>query len=259
MNGGKKARMRGMVIALIMGRKGSKGFPGKNTYPVLGKPLAWYPMNAARICAEVDKAYLSTNDERLMQLASENGIEIIHRPPELCTDEALGERVYEHAYRHARDVHSGIDVELIVLLMCNAPTITSATLSEGIKILRTHPEYDSAVTVSRYNMWSPLRARRIERDGLLHPFVPFEAIGNQNELSCDRDSQGDAWFADMGVSIIRPRCLEQIEDGLLPQKWMGQKIYPLKQWGGLDVDYEWQIPQIEFWLKKHGFGLSDHE
>jgi hypothetical protein len=57
----------------------------------------------------------------------------------------------------------------------------------------------------------------------------------------------------MGVSIVRPKNLEHLEDGLLPQKWMGQNIYPLKQWGGLDVDYEYQMPQVEFWLKKHGF------
>jgi hypothetical protein len=61
------------------------------------------------------------------------------------------------------------------------------------------------------------------------------------------------WFADMGVSIIRPRCLEDLNYGLLPQKWMGQKIYPLKQWGGCDVDFEWQVPMVEYWLRKHGF------
>lgn len=246
-----------MIVALLMGRKESKGFPGKNLHIVLGNPLAYYPMKAARECREVDKIYLSTDDERLMDLAGRHGVEVIERPPELCTDKALGEDVYVHAYRHARGVNTGVDIELIVLLMCNAPTITSATLTEGIRALRAHPECDSAVTVSRYNMWSPLRARRIEGDGLLHPFVPFEALGDPEKLNCDRDSQGDVWFADMGASIIRPRCLEQVEDGLLPQKWMGKKIYPLKQWGGLDVDYEWQIPQMEYWLKVRGVAGAD--
>ncbi|MBI4823531.1 MAG: cytidylyltransferase [Nitrospirae bacterium] len=242
-----------MVIALLMGRKGSKGFPGKNLYPVLGRPLAYYPMKAARDCPEIDKVYLSTDDEELMRLAKENNIEIIQRPPELTTETALGEDVYVHAYETAKERNKGVEIELIVLLMCNAGTVTSASISEGIKVLREHPEYDSAVSVSRYNMWSPLRARRIGGDGLLHPFVPFETFGDPKSLSCDRDSQGDVWFADMGVSIVRPRCLERLEEGLLPQKWMGQKIYPLKQWGGLDVDYKWQIPQVEFWLKEHGF------
>ena len=241
-----------MIAAVLMGRKGSKGFPGKNLHIISGRPLAYYPINAARECLEIDKIYISTDDEQLMALAHANGAKVIERPAELCTDAALGEHVYVHAYNTIKDMNKGNEIELIVLLMCNAPTVTSAVISEGIKILRDNAEYDSAVTVSKYNMWSPLRARTIGDDGLLHPFVPFEAFGDPKNLNCDRDSQGDVWFADMGVSIIRPRCLERLEEGLLPQKWMGQKIYPLKQWGGLDIDYEWQVPQVEFWLKKHG-------
>ena len=241
-----------MIAAVLMGRKGSKGFPGKNLHIVSGKPLAYYPINAARKCPEIDKVYISTDDERLMELACANGVEVIKRPAELCTDAALGEHVYVHAYNAIKDMNKDSAIELVVLLMCNAPTVTSAAISEGIKILRDNAEYDSAVTVSKYNMWSPLRARTIGDDGLLHPFVPFETFGDPKNLNCDRDSQGDVWFADMGVSIVRPRCLEHIEEGLLPQKWMGQKIYPIKQWGGLDIDYEWQVPQVEFWLKKHG-------
>lgn len=245
-----------MIAAVLIGRKGSKGFPGKNLYNILGKPLAFYPMKAALDCADVDKTYISTDDEALMKLARDNGVEIIKRPPELCTDAALGEHVYVHAYKTICELNCGKIPEQLILLMCNAPSITADIIAKGIAVLKQNPEYDSAVTVSRYNMWSPLRARRVGSDGLLHPFVPPEAIGDTSMLNCDRDSQGDVWFADMGVSIIRPRCLENIENGLLPQKWMGRKIYPLKQWGGLDVDYEWQIPQVEYWLKRHSHNDS---
>ncbi len=243
-----------MIVSILMGRKGSKGFPGKNLHPVLGKPLAFYPMMAAKGCREIDRVYISTDDEALMKLAEENNVAVIRRPPELCTDEALGEHVYLHAYNFIKGKSASDEVELIALIMCNAPAITSSTISEGIRVLRDNPRYDSAVTVSKYNMWSPLRARRIDKDGLLKPFVPFYTLGDSQTLNCDRDSQGDVWYADMGVSIIRPRCLENIGEGLLPQKWMGKHIYPLKQWGGFDVDYEWQIPQAEYWLKKHGIG-----
>ncbi len=241
-----------MIYAILMGRKGSQGFPGKNLYPVLGKPLAYYPMEVSKQCPEIDQSYLSTDDEQLMGLAKENDIEIIERPPELCTAEALGEDVYIHAHKIIKERNPSKTIELIVLLMCNAATISSKLISEGIKTLKEHPDYDSAVSVSRYNMWSPLRARKENKEGLLDPFVPFETFGDPKTLNCDRDSQGDVWFADMGVSIIRPQNLETIESGLLPQKWMGQRIHPLKQWGGLDVDYEWQIPQVEYWLEKHG-------
>jgi len=244
-----------MIVAILIGREGSTGFPGKNITPVLGKPMVVWPLVAARSVSEIERIYVSTDSARIKEVARDAGARIIDRPPHLCTKEALG----EHAYQHAHEVISaelgkeGRAPELYVLLMANAPTISPAQLREGIAVLRAKPDYDSAVTVSCYNMWSPLRARKIGADGLLHPFVPFETFGDPKTLNCDRDSQGDAWFADMGVSIVRPRNLDRLEEGLLPQKWMGQKIYPIKNEGGLDVDYAYQMPQAEWWLKAQGF------
>ncbi|OGX07558.1 MAG: cytidylyltransferase [Omnitrophica WOR_2 bacterium GWA2_47_8] len=238
-----------MISALLIGRKGSQGFPGKNTYPILGKPLSFYPMNAAQNAELADKVFISTDCEQLMALAKENGVEIIERPKELATSKALGEHAFVHGYKEI--VNREGKQELIILLHCNSATVTPEMIDEGIKALRKNPSYDSAVSVSKYNMWSPLRARKIGKDGLLHPFVPFEVFGDPKTLNCDRDSQGDVYYADMGLSIVRPKCLDHIEEGLLPQKWMGQKIYPLIQEAGCDVDYEFQILQTEYWLKKN--------
>jgi hypothetical protein len=242
-----------MIAALLLGRKGSVGFPGKNTFPVLGRPLAFYPMNAALTAPSVDRTYLSTDDPDLMRIAEENGVEVIVRPDHLCTKEALGEHAYVHGYEEIARRNPGEEIELMVLLFCNAPTVDAVTIEEGIRVLREHPDYDSAVTVSRYNMWSPLRARKRDAEGLLQPFVPFETFGDPRTLNCDRDSQGDVLFADMGTSIVRPRCLENLDAGMLPQKWMGQRIYPLQQDAGMDVDYQWQMPQAEWWLASHGW------
>jgi Cytidylyltransferase len=243
-----------MICALLLGREGSVGFPKKNVYPVLGRPLVAYPMLAARAAQSVDRCYISTDSARLKEIGREHGFRIIERPPELATKQALGEDAYAHGFRTIRDelLAEGQKIELMILLFANAATLTSGNIEEAVTILRAHPDYDSAVTVSCMNMWSPLRARRIGPDGLLHPFVPFETFGDPKTLNCDRDSQGDVWFADMGLSVVRPHCLENLQAGLLPQKWMGRKIYPIKSWGGLDVDAEWQIPQVEFWLKAHG-------
>lgn len=241
-----------MIAALLIGREGSVGFPKKNQYPILGRPLMEYPLLAALNSRFVDEVYISTDSSVIKKIGRSMGAIIIDRPSHLCTKDALGEDVFVHGYRYIKN-GAKQDVDLVVLLFCNTATIMSATIDEGIEALREDPSIDSAVTVSCYNMWSPLRARKLGKEGLLKPFVPFETFGNPATLNCDRDSQGDVWFADMGASIVRPRCLENISEGLLPQKWMGRRIYPLKQWGGLDVDYEWQIPMVEYWLKKQGF------
>ncbi len=238
-----------MISALLIGRKGSVGFPGKNTFPVLGKPLAYYPMRAALDSKEVDQVFISTDSEELMMIAKRLGIELIRRPAYLATKEARGEDTFVHGYREIVK-REGVQ-ELVVLLFCNSATVNSQLIDKAIGILKKKPNVDSVVSVSKYNMWSPIRARKMGKDGLLHPFASFETFGDPKKLNCDRDSQGDVYFADMSVSVVRPHCLEKIEKGMLPQKWMGRKIYPLIQEAGCDVDYEFQIGQTEYWLKKN--------
>jgi hypothetical protein len=243
-----------MVCALLLGRKGSVGFPGKNTHPVLGRPLVAYPILAALSAPSVERIYLSTDSPKLKEIGRAMGGVIIDRPAALADRNALGEDAFAHGYGVIRDAlaKESRTLEILVLLFANAATVNGEMIEKGITVLRARPDIDSCVSVSRYNMWSPLRARKVGPDGLLHPFVPFETFGDPQTLNCDRDSQGDVWFADMGVSVVRPRCLEKLSEGLLPQKWMGRKIYPLQQWGGLDVDYDWQIPMVEHWLKSRG-------
>ena len=244
-----------MHVALLLGREGSVGFPGKNTTLVLGRPMMAYPLLAARYAPSIAKVYVSTDSPKIRAIAEEQGAEYIERPPELATKEALGEDAFAHGYQVIKErlAVAGISVDTVTLLFCNAATIVPDVIEEGIAALMADETLDSAVSVSCYNMWSPLRARRIGGDGLLQPFVPPEVFGDLTALTCDRDSQGDVWFADMSVSIVRPHCLEDLDYGVLPQRWMGQRIFPVKQWGGLDVDFAWQIPGVEYWLLEHGF------
>ncbi len=247
--------MKKAVCALILGRKGSSAFPGKNNYPLMGRPLMRYAMMAAENSPSVTHFFFSTDAEEYKEIGRAYGWEIIDRPDYLATNAALGEHAIQHAHEEmkARLATRGYEIELVAQLFCNAPTLLPAHIEEGVKKLRKNPEADSAVTVSPYNMWSPLRARKENASGYLDPFVPFETFGDPKTLNCDRDSQGNVYFADMSLNLVRPHCIENLDDGLLPQKWMGQKILPIENWGGLDVDYEWQLPQVEFWLRKNGF------
>ena len=247
------------IAALMLGRGDSRDFPGKNLYQVLGRPLMAYPLLAATHSKYVDRLYVSTDSEEIMAVGRSYGAEIIVRPPELCTREALGDDAFAHGYRVIRDqlAQSGQSVELLVLLFANAATITSALIDQGIEKLHTDLTLDSAVSVSRYNMWGPLRARKLSADGCLRPVVPFEAFGDPSTMNCDRDSQGDVYFADMGVSVVRPRCLERLSEGLLPQRWMGRRIAPIFSEAGCDVDFLWQIPGVERWLLQHGYTLAE--
>ena len=244
-----------MICALMIGRAGSQSFPGKNLTKVLGRPLCEYPLIAAKKSKYVDKLFVSTDCSKISKIGKKYGAVLLKRPRYLATNKALGEDVFEDAYFRIKELFNAQNtkVELLILLMANAPTITVQLIDKGIRILNKDRSIDSAVTTSVYNMWSPLRARKLDRNKTLKPFVPFNVFGNPKTLNCDRDSQGNVFYADMSASIVRPHCLEKLKDGLLPQKWMGKKIAPIYSWGGCDVDYRWQVPMVEFWLRKNGF------
>ena len=47
-----------MIVALMIGRAGSRGFPGKNTFNVLNKPMCEYPLLAAKKSKFIKKLML---------------------------------------------------------------------------------------------------------------------------------------------------------------------------------------------------------
>lgn len=236
-----------MIPAFILGRGGSVGFPGKNTYPVLGRPLMEYALLAALNTPEIDEVYVSTDSDEIKAIGRKHGAQIIDRPDYLCTKEAKHQDAMIHGYKYVKAM--GKEIEMVVLLQCNAPFILPKQLSEGIQVLRQNPKFDSAATVSEYSAFTPARARLIEKDGSIRNFLTQEQLKG---ATSERDSQGKIYFTD-GSFIVRPKCLEHIEDGAMPYPWMGQTSYAISNWGGLDVDTAWQIPQVEFWLKEEGF------
>ena len=238
-----------MIVALMIGRAGSKGFPGKNTKKILKFKMCEYPLIAAKKSKYIKEIFVSTDCDRIKKISQKYKAKYIKRPKYLAEDEALGEDVFKHGYDEIKKKYKNI--KLLVLLFANAPTINAKLIDKGIEILLKNKNYDSAVSVSIYNMWSPLRARKLDKKGLLKPFVPFKIFGDPKNLNCDRDSQGNVYFADMSVSVVRPRCFSNMKNNLLPQKWMGKKIAPIFSDFGLDLDYEWQLGQVKQWIKKN--------
>ncbi len=239
-----------MIVALMIGRKGSTGFPNKNTVKIFNKHLCEYPIIAAKKTKLISQIFISTNCPKITKITKKYNPVFLKRPKYLATNSALGEDVFKDAYKKIKKFYNGKKIDQIVLLMANAGTINSRLIKEGINILKKNKKYDSAITTSVYNMWSPIRARSIKK-GFLVPFVPFKYMGG-TKINCDRDSQGEVHYADMSVSIVRPKCLENLDKGLLPQKWMGKKIASIKNTAGFDIDFEWQLPQLKYWIKKYG-------
>jgi len=237
-----------MIVGLQIGKETSTGRPGKNYMQLLGRQLNEYALMAAYHCKAIGKLYISTDSPSIKTSAQKFEASIIDRPAKLATPESLTEDVLVHAYEHiTQDL--GEKPEMIVLLFANTPTLDHEMLAKGIEIMRADPSLDSCFSVAKYNMFSPTRAKK-SIDGILEPFVDLNVF---QDVTSIRSSQGDVYFADLTIQIMRPQCFEEIDAGTPPLKWMGQKTYGLEIEYGFDLDEEWQIPVLEYWLRTHGF------
>jgi hypothetical protein len=228
-----------MICALMIDLDDSADFPG-NTGVALGRPFSAYPVIVAKSSAHIQRTYVVTASQPVKGVALQYGSILIDPPAgEAPSAQALLRHGAALIGKELKE--EGGSLELLVVLSANAPALTRELLDAGIEALQARPELDSAVSVSPNRRCSPLYARRQDKDGLLAPYAPPQA-----------DADSEVWFPDWGVCVLRPASLEKAA-GPAPLPWLGRKVLPLKQWGGGPIDYHWQVPSLEYWLKKHGF------
>ena len=231
------------VVALIIGKKNSVGFPGKNTMPINGYPSCEYSFMAAKRI-KIKNIFVSTDCPKIKKIGRKYGAKIINRPSKLAKPESLTEDVLVHAYNEMKKL---VDFKIVVLLFANNPAISIKLINSGINKLQKNNSYDSAFSVCKYNMFSPVRARSI-KNNKIQPFVSLKYFKNVTSI---RSSQGDVYFCDLSVQVIRDRAFENMDKGMQPFQWMGKKSFPLLNTFGFDIDESWQKVAIELWLKQN--------
>jgi CMP-N,N'-diacetyllegionaminic acid synthase len=163
------------VLALIPARGGSKGLPGKNLRPMLGRPLIGWTIEEAGACAEIDATVVTTDDPAIAEVASHLGAEVpFMRPPELATDTASSIEVVLHALDALAGMGRSFDI--LVLLEPTSPLREPLDISGALGRLVGKPAVDSVVGVARVEGVHPAYLYRIE-DGLLRPYGGVQPTG----------------------------------------------------------------------------------
>jgi CMP-N-acetylneuraminic acid synthetase len=69
-----------MICAILIGRKGSKGFPGKNLKKINGKRMCEYPLLAAKRTKSIEKIFVSTDCPIIKKISKKYNATILERP-----------------------------------------------------------------------------------------------------------------------------------------------------------------------------------
>lgn len=105
-----------MKLISICARGGSKGVPGKNIRPLLGKPLIAWTIEQALRSSVADQVFVSTDSPEIAEVARANGARVpFLRPAELATAQAAKVPVIEHLVQwveaNVSDVDTVIDLD----------------------------------------------------------------------------------------------------------------------------------------------------
>jgi len=155
------------ICAFILARAGSKGLPGKNIIPFMGKPLISWSIEAAKNCALVDRIIVSTDGGKIAQIARDAGAEVMMRPEELSDDTAMPKDAIR--YHLAQLKQDGYVPDISILLQPTSPLRVSQDITSCIEHL-TDEKYDSAATFVK-SPSSPYRAW-LKTETSPKPFLP---------------------------------------------------------------------------------------
>src|SRR4051812_11032496 len=233
-----------MIAALICGRADGPRFPSRNTFPLFGRPLMLYAALAAVHAAEVDHVFMTSDDEGMKRVAGHHGVRPIDRPEHLSGDGVPLEDVVRHGYAEV-EAALGEPLEALVVLLANAPTVTSEQIDQGVRMLRADATLDAVVSASAHDEFHPSYALCITREGRLR----------RHAAATTTDRAEQVYFPDALLWVLRPVALHratQDRSGWLVDVESG-KVRPLLHEGYGDVDYPWQIPMVEEWLRRRGF------
>ncbi len=168
------------ILAVIPAKGTSKGLPGKNLYPLFGKPLVQWTIEASIRSSYVTRTVVSSDSAEILNLAQGLGAEIIERPAELATDTAGSESVMEHALDCLTETKD-YTPDALVLLQPTSPLRTSEDIDGALAL---YFEQQCTAIISGYELErNPLKEFLIGNDGLLSailddgfPFMPRQHL-----------------------------------------------------------------------------------
>ena len=216
-------------LAIIPARGGSKRLPNKNILNLNGKPLTAWSIEAAKKSTKIDDVVITSDSEKILNIAKQYNVKAIKRPDFLANDTATTFDAIKHAIETLDDKY-----EYIVLLQPTSPLRNEKHIDEAIELLE-QKNADAVISVCEMEhspLWSNTLPENLDMSNFL-----------RDEVKNKRSQDLDKYYRLNGAIYI---CRT---DRLLKEKtfFIKDKIYAyiMDRKSSVDIDDE-----IDFKLAK---------
>ena len=221
-------------LITICARGGSKGLPGKNWKPMLGKPLVLWTLDQAWAWGK-GKIAVSSDSLKILDLLS--GATKIVRPEGLAQDDTPKLDVIRHAHWYMEMEHK-TDFDPIIDLDVTNPLRTAEDIENAYSLFVNHePDTLFSVTPARRNPYFNM----VEgRDGYARISKPFDSSITR------RQDVPICWDMNCCIYIYKREWL--MDERHVHPVSDNSMIYPMPEYSFLDTDTE-----LDFFLTEKLF------
>lgn len=225
------------ILYVIPARGGSKGIPYKNVKELGGKPLIYYSINVARKLTTDDHICLSSDDDMIIKVAMDDGLNVpFKRPDSLATDHVGSYEVLLHAIQYYEGL--GRNYDLIVLLQPTSPFRQKKHIEESIALWDSTIEMvvsvKEAVSNPYYNSFEE------DSNGYLR-------ISKGDGLLERRQDAPKAWEYNGSIYVIGVKALKthHMSEFTKVRKYQMDDTYSVD----IDTMFDWKV--AELMLREH--------
>jgi CMP-N,N'-diacetyllegionaminic acid synthase len=187
------------VLCIIIGRRGSKGVPGKNARIIAGLPCAAWSIRHAKASRSIDRIVVSTDCPDVTAAARAEGVEVVDRPADLAGDTATVDAAARHAYEALSET-----APIVVLLYGNVPVRPADLLDRAIDQLRTTGA-DSVQSYAPVGKYHPLWMTKLDDAGRVSAYEESRIYRRQD--------LPPVYIPDGGVIAVTRSSLFTVQDG----------------------------------------------
>ena len=133
------------ILAIIPARGGSVGLKNKNMYPLNGRPLLFYTLNAAKKAKLIDRVIVSSDSKKILNFSKKNLVEVIRRPKKISGTKSTTHEAIIHCLNFLKKNKNYVP-DIIIILQPTSPLRNYKHINKAIEIFLKDKKATSLVS-----------------------------------------------------------------------------------------------------------------
>ena len=233
-----------MIHAILPALGGSKSVPRKNIKNLGNHPLIAYSIIACKLCEEIDRIIVSTDDEEIAKVSLSYGAEVpFMRPKEFARDDSPDEEFLRHFFEE-------IKCDTVVLVRPTTPLRDPLYMAEVIRTWHDVGKDVSGLRSIHESAANPYKVFKLSGDSICGGF--FSDFNGNNEYSnLPRQTFPKTYEANGHIDIVKKATA-------LSTSTFGKRIYGHVGQQIVDIDTTYDVEMAALQIGSKFDFLSEH-